>query len=669
MYQYPDLNQFTNLVDLARWQAEHNPDQKVITFLPDGEETECDLTFRKLDEQARFLAAWIQNQLPAGERAVLLIPPGLDFVTGIYSCLYAGLIAVVISPPQSNASLANVEVIVDQSQTKLILTTSEYWHSFKDQIRTSSLSKVKLLFIDQIPANIHLEDWQSPQLSQSSVAFLIYTSGSTSSPKGVILTHHNILNEMATVIGKYHLLQETVVVSWAPPYHAAGIFWFFLILGTGLHFIWMPTKAFLEKPARWFNVMTKYKCNYSLSFNFGLQTSMERVPSEAIRTFDLSHLKGLFLGGELLRYELIDRFAKVFAECGLHREALLPVYAMTEATYLVSAKDDNYSAYALRRSALQENKIIQTDIHEEDSQIYMGCGRTIANISVVIVDPETKTRCLPDQIGEIWISGPGVASGYWNRKEETEANFKTYLENEGPYFRTGDLGAFHGEDLIITGRLKEMIIIRGKNFYSQDFERSIQGCHPALISGGTVAFAIMENNEERLAVAAEVKPEISDEEADQIIIAIRSVIGKIQQQSVHVVALVKPGELARTPSGKPQRFKTRSDLLAGQLKVIKVSWLHTNNLSARSGKEGDGYVAPGSSIERALVRIWSSVLHLEKIGVTDNFFELGGDSLSGTQILTQIQEVFQVEISPRSLFETPTIKDIARLIIEKRQQT
>jgi acyl carrier protein/predicted Rdx family selenoprotein len=293
----------------------------------------------------------------------------------------------------------------------------------------------------------------------------------------------------------------------------------------------------------------------------------------------------------------------------------------------------------------------------------------VADKKIIIVDPESLTQCPPDRIGEIWLSGTGIAQGYWNRPEETQITFQAYLTDtgEGPFLRTGDLGFFADDDLVITGRLKDLVIIRGKNYYSQDLERTVESRHPALQPGGGAAFAITMGEEEQLAIMHEVKRDYSNLDADEVIQSIRRAVAQDQELPVYAVALVKAGALPRTPSGKIQRFRCRADFMAGRLDAIKISRLQDLSSSKTPDDEKSGYVAPRTPIERALVGIWAGVLGLGRIGIHDNFFELGGDSLKVTQILSQVQDVFQVELAARSPFDSPTIAGMAAAIGAARQ--
>lgn len=669
MFFPANFPEISNLIELTQWQAKHNPEKIGITFLPDGEDQEINLTFRELDEQARVVSAWLQTQARVGERALLLFPPGINYIVTLYGCLYAGIVAVIVNPPLPNMPLAPLEEVADHAQATLAITISPVLNTLTNQLSRSRLGLLRWLTQDQIPEHIQPIDWKNPDLPQTTIALLVYTSGSTSFPKGVMISHSNLISEMIPTSERLRLNEDSVYVSWFPLHHMAGLFWVYLLIGIGLRIILMPVWAFIDRPVRWLRAITRYGGTCTGAFNFGLQSSIERIPMEERITLDLSRLQTCFLEGERIRADLVEQFVTAFEPYGINRSTIVPIYALTETVGFgtVVNAPAGISTYTLDRAALGQNWAVQVPPGTKNSQTYVSCGRPLGNKRIIIVDPETHRQCPPEYIGEIWISGPSIAAGYWNNPLETSKNFRASLADtgEGPFLRTGDLGFEDDGQIIITGRIKDMIILHGKNFYSQDFEKTVDGCHPALARGGVAAFAVThDDGEERLSIVCELKPDHNALEVESVFHAVRQAIGKDQQQSVHLIALVKAGAIPRTPSGKLKRYLCRDELTSGRLNAIAISRLE--DFKPTTGQTKEEYIAPKTPIERALVGIWSSVLGLKGIGVNDNFFDLGGDSLKATLVLAQAQDIFQIELPSRLQFDTFTVGGLAEFIANLR---
>ena len=372
-----------------------------------------------------------------------------------------------------------------------------------------------------------------------------------------------------------------------------------------------------------------------------------------------------------MRPATIERFTEAFAPYGFRRASWAPCFALSEAAGGVSGLKSSTGPvfFQAQRSAFELNRVVKADSQDNTALRFVGCGYALKGQEIVIVDPQSLTQCPPDRVGEIWVSGPNLAQGYWNRPEETKSTFQAYLRDtgKGPFLRTGDLGFLNDGELFVTGRLKDMIIIYGRNFYCQDIEQAAAKGHMALQPGGGAAFALTVGEGERLAIVHEVKDDYLNLDADEVIGAIRRAVAADLEQPVYAVTLVRAGTLPRTESGKIRRYLVRMRLESGELEPIRVSRLDEKQPAATGGKPG--YVPPRTPIERALVGIWSGVLAIDQIGVYDSFFELGGDSIKATQIISQVKDVFQVELDFRVPFDAPTIANMAAAIAEARQQS
>lgn len=671
MVQMPDLKQNASIVDLVCWQAEKYPERIALTFLPDGESQEVNLTFKQLDEKARRLAAWLQKKSRVGDRALILFTSSLDAFTAMYGCLYAGVIGVFTGMPRPNTPLDNLQATTKQARATLALTTTPFLESIKDRIEQSELKSIQWMVTDKIPDDISPDLWQNPQISPDNLSMLVYTSGSTGNPKGVMVSHRTWLTEMAIEGEGFSITPETVAISLAPHNHMAGIILPLLVAGSGMRCVLFPTQAFLERPIRWLKAISHYRANLVFVPGFCLQTCVDRTTPTEREGLDLRSLTAFVYAGERLLPDLMDQFTRAFEPYGFQRKAYRPSYVSTEGLFVTtgSTNQAGYQVYALDRDEIGNNRLVEVDPKKQQCLSYIGCGESDINKAVIIVDPYTLETCPTGKIGEIWVSSKKISDGYWDRPNETQETFQAFTadSHDGPYYRSGDLGGFVNGELVITGRIKDIIILHGKNFYAQDFEKTVEGSHPALKPAGVAAFPLHDENEERLAIACEIRPDFPDLDADWVISAVRQAIGKDQQQTVHLVALVKAGALRRSASGKLIRYASREDLLSGRMETIKISRLEESH--GNRVEHAEGYVAPRTPIERALVGIWSGVLGKPQVGVNDDFFEIGGDSLKGSQILAQAQDVFLVEIPINLLFEASTVAGMAKLIVDLRNKS
>src|SRR6185369_3801905 len=470
---------YQTLAGLLRERAGNHPDHSLYTFLADGEEEAGHLTYGELDRRARALAAWLQQAGCRGERALLLFPPGLDFITAFFGCLYAGAAAVPAYPPRLHRTDERLVEIFRDSQPRAVLTTSALLGRLG--MAQEGLAGARQIAVDQIPDSL-ADAWREPDLGAGDVAFLQYTSGSTAAPKGVLVTHGNLLDNEERISRAFGQSAESVLVGWLPLYHDMGL------IGNVLQPLWsvgrcilMSPQAFLQRPARWMEAISRYRATTSGGPNFAYDLCVRRVGPEQRAALDLSSWQVAFNGAEPVRRATLDRFAAAFAACGFRREAFVPCYGLAEATLLVAAGPSGSSA---------EGPV--------------SCG-TPAGGQVVVVDPETGAAVALGAEGEIWVGGPSVAAGYWNRPAETAETFGAMLSNgAGPYLRTGDLGFLRDGELFVTGRRKDLIILRGRNHHPQDLELTTERAHPSLQPGGAAAFSVDSGTEERLILALEI---------------------------------------------------------------------------------------------------------------------------------------------------------------------
>jgi acyl-CoA synthetase (AMP-forming)/AMP-acid ligase II len=536
--------------------------RRVYTFLADGEGEDAFLTYGELDQRARSLAAMLQGISVPGDRALLLYPPGLDFIIAFMGCLYAGVIAVPAYPPRLNRNVLRLQAIVADARATLALTTQPILSKIAPLlIQLPDLKGLRWLTTGQVPDAA--SDWREPDVSGETLAFLQYTSGSTGTPKGVMVSHSNLLHNQRQIHAAFQLTEDSIAVNWLPLYHDMGLIGNVLHpLYMGMHCVVMSPLHFLQRPLRWLQAISRYRATGSGGPNFAYDLCVRKITPEQRASLDLSSWEVAYTGSEPIRQDTLDRFADAFAPCGFRRESFLPGYGLAEATLMVSSGRKGVAPIVARAQAdtLAANRFVESFDEGDDARSLVSCGEALLDQRIRIVSPETSEACTPGEIGEVWVSGGSVAKGYWNQPEQTRRAFHAYVActGEGPFLRTGDLGFLHNGELFITGRLKDLIIIDGRNHYPQDIELTIEQCHEAIKPNGCAAFAVEVDERERLVVMIEIK-RASDEGA--VAKAVRGAVAEYHELQVSDIVLLTTESIPRTSSGKIQRHACRSNYL------------------------------------------------------------------------------------------------------------
>jgi len=656
--------ELATLVDIARWRAESQPDDPAFTFLADGEREEGYLTYAALDRRARAIAGQLQLHTTHGDRVLVAINPGLDYVAAMFGCMYAGLIAVPVYPPDPlrvHRTLPRLEAILRDAEATFVLASEQVLQWLEGPL--GQASGVKMLAVESIAGDAPLDYWPfMPDKDQ--LAVLQYTSGSTGSPRGVMLTHGNLMHTFAAL----DRLDCEVGVCWLPPYHdmglIGGILW---RVYSGGHTVLMSPMSFIERPVRWLSAISRYRATTSGGPNFGYELCVRRVRPEDCKDLDLSTWRVTVTGAEPIRPETIDRFVEKFGPFGFRRETFYPAFGLAEATVIVSGgqQDSLPTVRAFSAEALKANRAEASGRHDPTARRLIGCGPAVPETEIVIADPRTRRRVKPTQVGEIWVRGPVVGEGYWNRAEETEEVFRAHLagENGQTYLRTGDLGFLHRGELFVTGRLKELIILGGRNFYPHDIEQTVSRAHPTLKVDGGAAFSVEADGEEELVVVQEARRS-KKHNVDDVLAAIRQAVAEEHGVVPRAVVLIAGGTLPKTSSGKTQRRACREMFLEGRLQVL-AEW----RADAADGSGDDRHTPsdpPRTPIEKALARIFSEVLGVEPIARDDDFFALGGQSLLAVQLMSRITTKLHVSLPMERLFERPTVAGLAECIADSR---
>jgi len=567
--------EFSSLVDVLRRRAAEQPNDPAYIFLPDRGAEPLSLSFAELYASARTVAMRLVERGQKGDRAVLLFSPGLDFIVAFFACLLAGVIAVPMMVPRRASSRdASAAILADCSprfaMTRCDLLTGAR-PDLKDRFRTAPLDWV---FVDSRIAACGEPQNLLPVPGRDDIALLQYTSGSTSAPKGVVVSHGNLIENSEMIRNVFGNTRKSTHVSWVPLYHDMG-----LILNVlqsfyvGALCVLLAPVSFMQRPLSWLRAIHDYRAEVAGGPNFAFDLCVRRHRPEAIQGIDLSCWKVAFNGAEPVRANTIDRFASTFAPYGFDAKSIQPAYGMAEATLLISADRRGGGPVTRRisRDALQRNQIVAPR-SAQDAQILVGCGRQLVGERLAIVDPEARMPLGPGLVGEVWVAGPHVSQGYWHNPEATASVFRVRTASGGAQYwlRTGDLG-FLDEDgeLYITGRIKDLIIIRGINHYPQDIEETVQDCHAALRRHCGAAFSVPDqNDEEQLVVVQEVERTFRRQIAtEEIIASIREAIVREHEVAAREIVLIHTGSLPKTTSGKIQRHLTRQMFLAGSLSL------------------------------------------------------------------------------------------------------
>ncbi|ADO68584.1 AMP-binding protein [Stigmatella aurantiaca] len=570
---------FPTVVDALRHHAQHQPERRVYTFLSEAGEEESKLTFAQLDAQARAIAVELKKAGATGQRVVMLYPSCLEFVAAYFGCLYGNVVAVPAYPPEParlQRTLPRLQAIVKNASATKILTTQ----AIKAMVGfftpyAPELGEVEWIATDAVDVN-QASEWQRPNIGPQTLSFLQYTSGSTATPKGVMVTHANLVaNTMAlTSVVKTH--RDSTLVCWLPLFHDMGLIGNVIHAAyVGFHCVLMAPTTFLQNPFLWVKAMSDYKATFTGGPNFGYELCNRKVTAEQRATLDLSHLETAYNGAEPVRYETLERFLELFGPQGLKRSAIKPCYGMAETTLVVSMMTSDSKGPILVMAdgaALERNQVQPVEGNPVGARSLVSSGNISTDPSqrVLIVRPETGVRCASNEVGEIWISGPSVARGYWNMSDETEAIFHAYLSDtgEGPFLRTGDLGYLREDgELFITGRWKDLVIIRGTNHYPQDIERTMEQQHPAMRPGCGAAFCVDVKNEERLVVVQEVDAnKVTD--FDGLLEKVRNAINQSHGVQPYALVLVPPRSITKTSSGKIQRRACRALWLSNEMEKV-----------------------------------------------------------------------------------------------------
>ena len=547
-------------VEILRARAQEEPHACAFAFLTsDGAETR--VTYAELEAHARGLAARLQDSGAAGERVLIVLQPGLEYVIAVFGCLFAGSTAVPCALSSRMERARQLPAIAIDSGAKCAIGGRPF---------SEDPEFAHLAWIGVDSTNVEGSAlWREPDLNADQPALLQYTSGTTSSPRGVMVSHANLLANAQSIAEGFRHPKGRWGVTWLPPYHDMGL------MGGILQPVYLGDPSavispldFVRRPVMWLEAVSRYRVRTSGGPNFAYELCARTITSAESANLRLDSWELAYVGAEPVRVDTLDRFARKFAPLGFKRESFFPCYGLAEATLYVSG--GRPSVRYLSAAGLREHRVVEKSEREDgDARPIVGCGRPAAALKVSIVNPETGRPGEAGSIGEIWVSGPTVASGYWNRPEETRETFHARLgdDGDGPFLRTGDLGFVRDGELFVTGRCKDLIIVRGRNHYPQDIENTVVGTSPAIRPGTCAAFSVDSGTEEKAVLILEM-PRPRPERLDVLAGDIRQAVVDAHELQVSTIVVVRPGAIPRTSSGKARRLECRARYISGALERV-----------------------------------------------------------------------------------------------------
>ncbi|OQR85331.1 fatty-acid-CoA ligase, partial [Achlya hypogyna] len=579
------------IVDILKRRALDSPDKVVYTFLDDAGKESVNLTFADVDQAARKVAATLQHDagVKKGDRVMLAYPPGLDFAVGFWGCLYAGAIGIPVYPPYPGTlakDLPKFNRMVEDSGAKVILTNRTYYMATQLATAKSYFSgaatwpKGIQWFSTDALSSAMADRYEPVNCTFSDVAFFQYSSGSTSEPKAVVISHGNIHAQLKTWAS---IREEDTMVSWLPSYHDMGLVGFILVpVSTGARCVSMSPLAFIKDPSLWMRVASQYKGTHVCAPNFGYALAARKTTKAQVAAMDLRHLRQCICAAEPIRVESLNAFTETFSPAGFKPKTFNCGYGLAEVTLVVTGQDPyklhEPTVLMLQKSALEQQKkaVDAPKNHKStDTCTLVGCGIPMPTFRVVVVDPDTHVQLKDNCVGEIWIQGPSVAQGYWHREDYTKEQFQATLkEHRGSkskshhYLRSGDMGFLRNGQTFTTGRLKDLIIVRGRNVCPQDVEHTVELSDPEVRPGCVAAFSIeTADQEEALVVVAEMRSDLRKDQDKLRVIAgaIATAVLSEHQLRCAAIVLLRPRSIPKTTSGKIQRRGTKAKFEDGTL--------------------------------------------------------------------------------------------------------
>lgn len=653
----------TTILDLLRLRTCEQPNAIAYSYLDNGEDVAARITYADLEQRALAVAELLRALTKPGDRVVLIYPSGLEFLGAFFGCLYARIVAVPLHAPRPGRHNDRLAAVIANADARLVLTTRDLLSKVQQAMRDQAeASQLQVLTTDDLDLT-HLRDPNPETIEEGDLAFLQYTSGSTSTPKGVMVSHGNLLANQRMIHQTFRGTRESIVLGWLPLYHDMGLIGNVLqTLWMGAHCILMSPASFLQRPARWLEAISRYGATISGGPDFAYRLCTEKITGPLSSTLDLSCWSVAFNGSEPIRPSTMERFTDRFSSSGFKRSAFVPCYGLAEATLFVSGKPagDSPVLYRYEAEKLRGNLVVLDERLVGNNNLLAGSGSVADGLQVEIVDPETSTPAAFGHVGEIWVAGPSVAQGYWRSDGATEEAFRarTTISNAS-FLRTGDLGFRLGDELFVTGRLKDLIIVRGQNHYPQDIESAAAASDPVLGTSIGAAFSFENESGSSIVLAQEVPRQIvSSEELTQLERAIRKEVGEQEGITLERVALVKFGSIPRTTSGKVRRQACRDLYLAGDLEVLNRAGEQDATVDTPSSVSME---IDGATRLPAICQLAGEMAQIkpEAIDPGHSLLALGLDSLMMTNLRFQIEKQLALSVSLEQMLSGKSLRELA----------
>ena len=673
-----------HLIRVLRRHADERPRQPAFVHLINGQADPASLTYAQLDRRARAIAACLQDMGVAGQCVLLVYPPGLDFITAFFGCLYAGCVAVPTYPPHRHRMLERFQAVAADAGARIALSNASGAAQFQAMMETENggqaapSSRLSWLSIDEIPDAL-AERWEEPVLAPDTLAMLQYTSGSTSRPKGVMVSHGNLMANIRAIHQAFGIQQEDSSVFWLPMYHDMGLVGGVLVpVFNGSTNVSISPATFLQSPITWLAAISKYRATISGGPNFAYDLCVRKITDEQRATLDLSSWALAFVGAEPIEPGTLERFAAAFAPCGFKPSAFYPCYGLAEATLMVCGprRGSGATVGAFRETALTGNRVEPVPDDAPQARRLVACGSPVGGHRVVIVDPHSRAEGAPGRVGEIWVAGPSVGQGYWHKPGQTRRSFDARLSDMGggPFLRTGDLGFLREGQLYVTGRLDDLIIVRGMNRYPQDIEATARGSHPLLESGYGAAFIADGHGRQRLVLVQEVARR-GENDLTPALDAIRGAVLDEHGLALDAIVLVRSGTILRTSSGKIQRHACRAAFLAGELKALAEHSGLPVDPAGPSAVLRPGAEDAGSSPAHPASRSWQAALAavrqharalagaaLPDLTPDTPLAALGLDSLQRLSLVANLEKTFGGCLPETVFSQARTLEDLVQAV-------
>lgn len=670
----------SNFAELLQFRARIEPNRIAFRFLADGEMESESVTYGELDQRARAIAAHLRERGAAGQRVLLAYLPSLEFVAALFGCFYAGAAAVPTYPPRPHRRDHRLLAIALDAKPALVLTDRSTLTSWELAQRRStegghledSWRGLAWHASDEVDQNLW-ESWQPAEIGPTTLAVLQYTSGSTATPKGVMVNHRNLLHNSRDLNSGWAHTRDSISVSWLPMFHDLGLVYGVLqpVYG-GFVGVLMPPVTFVQRPLRWLEVISRYRATHSAAPNFAYELCCDRITDVDAEALDLQSWTMALNAAEPIRASTLSRFTEKFAIAGLRKSAITPGYGLAESTLKVTSatSDQRYVTCSLDKDELLRGRVVESASSDQRAQALVSSGAPHNDTRLLIVDPLTRKRCRTDEIGEIWVSSPSVANGYWQRAEDTRETFQAYLSDtdDGPFLRTGDLGFMKDDNLFVTGRIKDMIIVRGLNHYPQDIEITAGRSHPSLRLGVGAAFSIDVHEREEVVIAYEVRRDhLKSLDTNEVVSAIRRAVVEEHELTLHAIALLKPGRLPKTSSGKLQRRACRARYLDGSLETIGIWEEGTDTPSDR--------LSNPKSLDADSIARWLQQWFEEQLGIPERELDvtaplsgIGLDSLTAVRLAVELEQCVGFSIEPTIFWSHPTIAELSYVLSDSKER-